>query len=319
MKLARSERRHLAPADLIDRTADCPVCGSRAPRPAVFQLQSRPDIHMLACPACGAASASHMPTAEYLERYYGAYYRPEEDEQKVTFAEPERFARHILRATEQGGARFGEVVRILDYGGGDGTLALALAGRLLARRPEGSERRVEILLLDFPAPRASADPRVQLVHRRPDPAEVTGEHELVLASGVLEHVPEVRPLLAALFAALAPGGFLYARTPYGLPFTRLFPQLDLTYPGHVHDMGHRFWGRVVETFGWPARCLASRPSLVESSLRRQPLRTAAAHLFKLPGRIEGLLSPPGRVDRLWTLVAGWEAVLQKAPETGAEA
>lgn len=311
MKLARSERRHLAPADLIDRTSECPVCGGRAPRPAVFRLQTAPDIHMLACRACGAASASHMPTAAYLERYYASYYRAEEQNQQVTFAEPERFARHILRGT--GSRRWGELVRILDFGGGDGTLALALADRLLAERSEGFERRVEIRLMDFPAPRAAADPRVRISHRRPD-QPVEGAHELVLASGVLEHVPEVRPLLSALFAALAPGGFLYARTPYGLPFTRLFPDLDLTYPGHVHDMGHRFWSRVVETFGWPARCLASRPSLVESSLRRQPLRTAAAYMFKLPARIEGLLSPASRIERTWTLVGGWEAVLQKTPE-----
>jgi SAM-dependent methyltransferase len=313
VKLARSERRHLALADLIDRTADCPVCGGHAPRPAVFRLQAGPDVHMLACPICGAASASHMPTAAYLERYYASYYRAEEQNQQVTFAEPERFARHILRGIrpKTGGRRWGALVRILDFGGGDGTLALALADRLLAEKPE---RRVEIRLMDFPAPRAAADPRVRISHRRPD-QRVEGEHELVLASGVLEHVPEVRPLLAALFAAMAPGGFLYARTPYGLPFTRLFPDLDLTYPGHVHDMGHRFWSRVVETFGWPARCLASRPSLVESSLARQPLRTAAAHLFKLPARVEGLLSPAGRIERLWTLVGGWEAVLQKTPET----
>ena len=42
---------------------------------------------------------------------------------------------------------------------------------------------------------------------------------------------------------------MYARTPFVLPLARIVPSIDITYPGHVHDMGSVFWGRFIETFG----------------------------------------------------------------------
>jgi SAM-dependent methyltransferase len=245
-----------------------------------------------------------MPRPDVLHDYYGVYYRGKEH--AVTFADPPRFARHILSSV--GPAAFtGSCFSILDFGGGDGTLARALAERLLDSR---SQRQVEILLMDFPAPVAMSDRRIHLRHRSPfDPIE--GRFDLVIASGVLEHVPDVHSLLNSLYDSVAPGGHLYARTPYGIPFTRVVRNLDLTYPAHVHDMGSPFWNRVNETFGWNARLIASRPSIVESSLRREPFRTAIAAALKLPAHVENWLSSTQRKKRIWHFAGGWEVVLKR--------
>jgi len=93
---------------------------------------------------------------------------------------------------------------------------------------------------------------------------------------------------------------------------RVIKGLDFTYPFHVHDMGPSFWNRISETFQLDARIVVSRPSPVETSIKQASARTVAAHLLKVPGYLESLLSPAGRKDRWWTLVGGWELLLQTA-------
>ena len=39
--------------------------------------------------------------------------------------------------------------------------------------------------------------------------------------------------------------FLYARTPYMLPFMKMVG-FGMTYPAHVHDLGDRFWGKFTD-------------------------------------------------------------------------
>jgi SAM-dependent methyltransferase len=300
--------RHVPAAELVDATAGCPACGAPGPRPSVLRLQADPDVHFLACPRCRALSASHMPSAAFLDRYYAEYYV--DRDRRVTFADPERFARHLLRALAAARVRPGPRVRILDFGGGDGSLALALAGRLIG----GVGGEAEVLVIDRQEPAPSPDPRVRLARAASlAEAEIAGggrEFDLVLASAVLEHVPDLRPLLAALLAAVAPGGAFYARTPAAVPLARLVPGLDLGYPAHVHDLGSGFWNRAGGLFRFRGRTAVSRPSLVATGWR-DPLRTGFAHLLKLPARIEGRLAP-ARPDRMWNLVGGWEVVLVAA-------
>ena len=104
-----------------------------------------------------------------------------------------------------------------------------------------------------------------------------------------------------LFALIADGGYFYARTPYVVPLTRLMPRLDLTYPGHVHDMGMDFWDKVTDAFDFPGVQIESRPSLVETSFTQAPARTFAAYALKAPARIV----------RSWPFVGGWEVVLRR--------
>lgn len=296
------EGRHLAAADLVDCTAACPICLDPGPRRPVFRIQTGPDVLLLRCERCKGCSASHMPRPDYLRTYYELYHRGRD--RKVTFSGADRFAAHLLRAIPPAWRR--EHLRILDFGGGDGTLAAALAARLLASSSRG---RAEITVVDQEEPVLPSDARVQVA--RTSRLEEAGErYDLVLASAVLEHIPDLRPILSGLLDRLDEGGLFYARTPYAVPFARLLPHLDLTYPAHVHDLGSDFWNGVLDLFPVRARYVVSRPSLVASSWKEEPLRALAAHALKLPARIEAVLSPPSRKRRLWHLVGGWEVLLQ---------
>jgi hypothetical protein len=85
-----------------------------------------PGINLIPVPA---SCASHMPKSDVLQRYYADYYATAAEHH--TFHEPMRFAHRVLRAMPT--VTGVEPLRILDFGGGDGSLAI-VAHCLRARR-----------------------------------------------------------------------------------------------------------------------------------------------------------------------------------------
>jgi SAM-dependent methyltransferase len=243
-----------------------------------------------------------MPTPEYLSGYYARFYLNEE--RRVTFTGDSRFARHILGAIPSD--RWGNSVRILDFGSGDGSLTRAISQRLVS---ENKNLSVQLLLVDSQRPANFSAERINVRHVTTY-EEIEGEYDLVLASSVLEHIPNLNPVLQCLFAATAKHGYFYARTPFVVPLTRLNPKIDFMYPGHVHDLGSSFWNRAADTFRFKARYHISGPSIVASTLKTDPVRTLAAYALKFPAHIEAALMS-SRKDRLWNLVGGWEVLLQR--------
>jgi SAM-dependent methyltransferase len=241
-----------------------------------------------------------------LDEYYGGYFH--DDGPKITLGRINGFVNRLLRVTTVSSRA--THLRLLDFGGGDGTLGLAVASRLLTEQPE---RSVDFTLVDYQAPAgAIKGQRLKVSHCR-NLEQANGPFDLILASAVLEHIPNLKPVLERLFGLLAEGGWFYARTPYVAPLKRLMPKLDFTYPGHVHDLGAPFWNRAPETYGLPLRLRASRPSLVQTHLLRQPVRTVTAWLMKLPAQFELKLFSSPRTP-FWRLVGGWEAILQMQSE-----
>ncbi len=295
------QSRHLTADEVYDATEKCPVCLGVGDRKPVVRLQESPAIDLLECPRCRACSASLMPRPEVLNNYYTDYYKAGQD--RNTCPNAARFADRIAGHTEF--SFTGRPIRILDFGGGDGRLARKIADRLLAEI-NGS---VEIDLVDYEKPGDYGTHWLRICGYR-TLQEVRGPYDLVIASAVLEHIPEMHPVLCRLFALLRPAGYFYARTPYVVPFARLIRSLDFTYPGHVHDLGSAFWNRVSKTFGLNARFIISAPSLVETTFASHPVRTVLAAILKAPGRFEELLSKRSRPDRWWNFVGGWEIMLQ---------
>ncbi len=303
------ESRHLTEEELVDARAACPACLSTAPRRSAHAIQRDPDIDLLICGACGIGSASWMPTPETLERYYGQYYDDTEGAH-VTFSGVSRLSRRIA---DELGSLFGRpVARVVDFGGGDGSVSIGIAELLVAERGVG---RVDIELVDHAEP---ADPPRQeiRIQRTGDLADLTGRFDIVIASAILEHVPDLHGTMTRLFSLAGPGAIFYARTPWWAPLVGVVPGVDLTFPGHVHDIGAPFWGGVVETYGLDAELIASRPSIVETEWADAPGRTLAASLLKSPSRLEMLLRGPRTRRPVWRWVGGWEAVVACAGELG---
>jgi SAM-dependent methyltransferase len=244
-----------------------------------------------------------MPTAALLDQYYSQYYAHADGTELVTMDD----ASSLVRRIERHRSAFGPTVvsRVLDFGGGDGTISRALAARFV---PAGAPH-VEVVVVDHGGELVVATGGVSM-RRVADLTEVAGPFDVVLASAVLEHLPQPMETLESLAARLAPGGLLYVRTPAVSSLIALAARLritiDFTYPGHVHDLGQSFW-EGVDRWWEPVRSgvlrqVASRPSPVETSFRRHAARTAVAHIVKAPWWV---------VRRGYPFVGGWEAVFVK--------
>jgi len=294
--------RHVASNEVIDATARCPICHDAGPRDVVLPLQANPAISLLRCRRCRGLSASHMPTVETLAKYYAEYYH--EGDEQHTFHRMDALVTHITRRLELPET---DVLRILDFGGGDGALGRGIAEKLLAK---SSAERAIVSVVDYHQAGVSAGGGITVEYHR-ELAEVREPQSLVLASAVLEHIPDMHNALATLFGLVAPGGWFYARTPYMTPFRRVLKGFDLTYPAHVHDLGPSFWNRIAETFSLNMQVVASAPSPVETAFTKAPVRTAVSHLCKAVAHIEHALAPQKR-DYCWEFVGGWEVLLRAA-------
>jgi SAM-dependent methyltransferase len=297
---------HLEENSVQPPEPECPLCSFRGDRSPVFLLQSDPDVFLLACPSCRGFSASRLPTNDALRSYYSRYYEQAvfQDLENVTFHEPQRFATHVLRKAQP--FLPGQSLTVLDFGGGGGNLSLA-AARLLLKY---GASHVHVVLVDYNASLSRTDFHgISLeCHEDLDSANAK-DCDLVLASGILEHIPHPQADFARLLTTLRPGGIFYARTPCIAPLFRVLQRmglpLDFTYPAHVHDMGEAYWSNILGLLpsgfqGYSIIC--SQPSIVETTLRRNMIRTIAAHVMKSPWRIFGSHYP---------FVGGWEVFIRR--------
>ncbi len=247
-----------------------------------------------------------MPTEQFLESYYRNYY--DETQSKITVGRPERLARHIAQLLPENSKT---TLKILDFGGGDGTLAKVLAEILRQKHPTTD---FKITLVDFNQEK-DAENEFLTFHSEPSLTAVKNQKfDIILASAIIEHVPEAHHLLQELFDLLADKGTLYVRTPYVTPLKKLFRHYPLKYPMHVHDIGPSFWNRVAKRYSNPLEILVSQPSLVASGFSKKKwLRSCVAHTLKLPTRMEKQLRN-NPTDYFWNLMGGWEILFRKKNE-----
>ncbi len=306
-----AKKRHkglmLSENEVIDWTAFCPICLSAAPRKPIYQIQRAPPIHFLKCTKCHGASASHMPSPETVKSIYDDFYL-ESDTEKFTFHGVQRLVDHIFRRIHLSHMSHSQkIYRILEIGGGDGTLSKEIGNRILH---QNSQLEIEISEVELYKGEDTVDETVKLRFFE-SLTQVEGRFDLVIASAVLHQIPENNEILGGLFARVRNGGVFFARTAFILPIARLLgPFIDTLYPFHVHDLGCHFWNSVPDKFSLNAEILSSRPSLVESQISRAPINALAGHLLKFPARLELLVA--GRNNRCpsWTFVGGWEVFLK---------
>lgn len=302
---------HLEETDLRPAESACPLCSFRGNRSAVLRLQSEPTVSLVACPNCGGFSASRLPTEEALRTYYSKYYQQGifQDAEKVTFDEPQRFAEHLVRKAKPFLGK--PDLRILDFGGGGGDLSLSIARRLL----KDGASHVHVVLVDYNAALARSDSQEISLECHEDLASASAmDCDLVLASGILEHIPYPQEDFTRLLSAVRPGGLFYARTPcvaslFGI-LQRIGLPVDFTYPAHVHDMGEAYWSNILTCLPSEFQhysVIWSQPSIVETTLRKNVVRTLAAHLMKFPWRILGSRYP---------FVGGWEVLIGRSSGPG---
>lgn len=100
-----------------------------------------------------------------------------------------------------------------------------------------------------------------------------------------------------------------ASVPYIMPFKKIFKNIPLLYPMHVHDLGPSFWNRIINRYKQDAIIIASKPPLAETEFKKHFIYTLLSYLFKFPAYIE-IFIRNNSTDFIWNFVAGWEIVIR---------
>jgi len=282
--------------------AYCPCCRKEyGVRKITGIVQRDPDVNWVECETCKAWSASRMPRKECLaEAYLLAHQLHHEDE---SFNDYLRLARHIIRLAglEKGSLPPREYFDILDFGGGNG-------GLLSAMKKEIPDQGYTYTVVDVSnAGQPTNRNGIKLLDHLPENGK---QYQLVIASAVLEHIPDVYNTLTQLYSSLPEGGILYIRTPWHGPIKQIFAGIDLGYPGHVHDMGQAFWEKIWNVLEFKVYILYSAPSINQTGYRYDFFRTLVVDVLKMPGNVHNKFRSFGK-PTLWPYVGGWEILVQK--------
>jgi 2-polyprenyl-3-methyl-5-hydroxy-6-metoxy-1,4-benzoquinol methylase len=294
-------------SDLVEHYV-CGICGGKLSELDDYIPEMR--VRFASCPRCGAFTYNRIACQAYMDRMYSNYddaydwYNVGETD-AVTFSEPLRMAKHIYRYIHKE-IHFSDTLRILDFGGGSGVFAYKLAELLLNAN---ICKNVNITVVDYLDALYQDDGVRQIRMKHAFPIQSVKERgfHIIIASAIIEHLPNPSEELGELFSRLSEKGFFYCRMPYARPLfllaKRLGIQYDMLYPGHIWDFPPEWFEKLhtVIDAAKTARIVVSRPSIPETTLRSHFVRAVLTRLFKAPWYL----------FHNWPFVGGWEAIYQK--------
>lgn len=299
---------HLSETQISDELKQCPICQSTN-RSIITNIQKNPDIFLKYCHNCHAVSASRLPTKESLDTYYNSYYQS--NDEKITFDKPGVFANHLFNETHHYQQKQ-DFLKILDFGGGGGLISIELAKRYL----DLGIKEVKVVIVDYDSSIINNDVPGISIDKYSLLSSITDQKfDLIIASAIVEHLPNPKNEMTTLFELLEDEGQIYFRTPYIVPILLLLKKIGIiinfTYPGHIHDMGQEFWDNILKTFNMQKdfKIMSSKPSIIETSFSKHFYRTLAAYFIKSPWYILG---------NTWNFVGGWEILIQKKVSWGSQ-
>lgn len=178
--------------DLFDikefsKTTKCNICGCTSFK-KLMKSADKEELHFVKCEHCSAVTYNYVPTAEVQEKIYNNYdywgaVESEEKQGKYTFSGQNRFAKHLLKILN---VEEKSLLKILDFGGGDGSLAKTFAEYLI--NSAGIEK-IEIDVVDYGDEIAESDERIRLDKFFPlGSVRDDQSYDVIIASAVMEHI-----------------------------------------------------------------------------------------------------------------------------------
>jgi SAM-dependent methyltransferase len=292
---------HLEESELDNCFDKCPNCSSKKYK-KIGIVQETPLVNALVCKNCHIGYADRQPTLEALDEYYANYYGTIN---RNTTIKKELLINHLSKHVIN--SEVHEEYNLLDFGGGDGSISHGLAEHIL------KFNKISIYVIDPNFVKFNNFNKNITIHNLPSIESIPNSEKVdfVIASAILEHVKDPRKIILQLFDVMKPSAKFYARTPYIFPFKSLFNSfgIDLTmdYPGHLFDMGNKFWNSTLSTLNKENdfQILISRTSLVETNIKENFFDWLISHAFKLPSKI---------LKNHYNFVGGWEVFIKKNSE-----
>lgn len=304
------ESKHLSESDLASETLNCLWCSSYS-LDFLGIVQKKPTVKLFECNECKAVGVSRMPTSDALNRFYESYYNRNKGYTKqhnITFSNPCRMAIHLAGNAHRFtfNTQNTQNCKILDYGGGDGTISFLTAEELIRQK---YIKNANICVVDYErSTLQSSNCLIAIKSKNEIALEDKLSYDIVIASAVLEHLPNSPVIIENLLNQVKPGGILYIRTPANKSFIKLWDALgfrwDFTFPAHVYDLGQTFWESYFRhtTRSRFFDLVISRPSILEASFFDSPFRAVLSWLCKLPWYL---------LRSSWGFVGGWEVVVRR--------
>lgn len=297
-------------------TVACPLCGAPDDR-EFFRApgDGGTEYRLGKCPDCGMVFTNPRPDERSIARFYPEDYAPYRPPRK-------RRAGFLRQLRTRLGVRGGKLLTdripirpggvLLDYGCGSGWFAAQMR-----------DRGWQAVGMDF-SPHAAAAARknfgLSAIHGTlPHPAVAADTLDVVTLRAVLEHVHDPVRLLRAVYAALRPGGWVYASVPnlagWGFrTFGRAWFPLDP--PRHLLHFTPETLSAAVEGCGFRVEAMTTightkwMGHSVDRAAKGDP-----RWWVKL-GKLHVVRSAVTRWTR-WTLQADDLAILGRKPATGA--
>jgi hypothetical protein len=294
------------PLDSLEQRVKCSFCDSTTYR-VVGKVKNDITIQLLECDNCSLVSTNYVPSTSFLQKYYTEMF-PEfvekynsKHQALVTFSNPNRFASRLVTLLPVDFCQRANM-KILDFGGGDGSLALAFSSFL------NQSTQVEITVINFGVALVElSSPNVKIKKLQSIPT--LEKFDLIIASASLEMLPTFGETLKSLLNVLADEkSNMYVRTNYIQPIRRLIPFLDVAFPAHLHDIGAEFWYKFANLERNRYKVIRTETPISELDFRGFPLRWLIVTLLKLPSRLESRLFP-FKLKRYWKFVGSWEVVV----------
>lgn len=266
----------------------------------ILTLHLNPEVNYFFCKDCKVSYTDKQLSEKSTQELYSNYY---DDHSLKTGIESNVLGEHLFRFFSSKKMQT-STIRILDFGGGDGSIAKYLGEKLR------NNKLCEIYSIDvFDV--YECEHKIKDIHYFTSEEDIkSNTYDIVIASAVLEHLNAPMAKLLLLFNAMKSKGYFYARTPYRLPIKMFLMNLKIKkvgmqFPWHLFDMGRPFWESLPKLFltrhDIKINVVKSRPSIVQTTFKEHKKK----YLFSK------ILKAPAYLFKNWNLVGGWEVFIEK--------
>lgn len=281
--------------DLNQKLISCPYCNYTNQSNYIF-LQSNPEVRMVKCGNCKLAYADRLPKETFLNELYD----PKIYESNLTSdtKNTNKLAKKIFN-------KFNlkkDIISILDYGGGNGNLSHELIKLFLTKNIEAKSLVVDVH-------DSCKHQNIKFIHLEKFKNN-TEKFDIILASAVLEHLPDFISVTNELLDKVKVNGFFYCRTPWEYEISKVFKFNKIKWPRHLYDIGGDYWTKFFEKKE-DYKMILNETSSTEIK-KKQFIKYVLAQLLKKISNIETAIFKNYKFYKpKWSFVGGWEVIVKK--------
>lgn len=281
--------------DLILNLDICPDCNHNIQDDYLI-LQNNPQVKMVKCEKCKLSYANKMPSQTFLDKLY------EPSIYKANLTSNKKNTQFLAKKIFNKIKFTKNKIKILDFGGGNGSLSIELISLF-----EEINISAHSLVVDVYNSCSYKNVSFQHVNEFRKNQQ---KFDIVLASAVLEHLPNFVTITDLLLNKLNNYGYFYCRTPWEYEISKTFRFYKIKWPRHLYDIGGDYW----------VNFFKKKEDFVMIVNETSNSEISTNHIFKY--FIAKLLKSISHIEKFlfrgkdyhqpkWPYVGGWDIIVRK--------